>query len=65
VSRGRQGRESGRCGPKDAAKLKPKEAARLASMIPMPRFYGRNPKTPYLKQRTKTVLSQMPHARVP
>ena len=52
------------CG-KAAAKVKPKEAARLAAMIPMPRFYSRNPKTPYLKQRTKTVLGQMPYVRVP
>jgi monofunctional biosynthetic peptidoglycan transglycosylase len=50
---------------KAAADLEPGEAARLAAMIPNPRFYERNPSTPYLEQRTEILLSQMEYARVP
>jgi monofunctional biosynthetic peptidoglycan transglycosylase len=48
-----------------AADLKPREAARLAAMIPRPRLYTNNPKTPYLKKRAKTLLGQMPGMRIP
>jgi monofunctional biosynthetic peptidoglycan transglycosylase len=50
---------------KAAADLEPEEAARLAAMIPSPRFYTRNPSTPYLEQRTVILLDQMEHVRVP
>ena len=50
---------------KAAADLEPAEAARLAAMIPSPRFYTRNPSTPYLEQRTEILLDQMEYARVP
>ena len=48
-----------------AADLDPKEAARLAAMIPRPRYYSRNPKTPYLKERANELLDLMPDMRVP
>jgi monofunctional glycosyltransferase len=48
-----------------AADLSPKEAARLAAMIPRPRFYSRNPKTPYLRERASELLDLMPEMRVP
>jgi len=50
---------------KAAADLEPEEAARLAAMIPSPRLYTRNPSTPYLEERTATLLDQMAYARVP
>jgi len=48
-----------------AADLEPEEAARLAAMIPSPRSYTRNPSTPYLEQRTESLLGQMDYARIP
>src|SRR3989441_28740 len=50
---------------KAAADLEPEEAARLAAMIPSPRFYTRNPSTPYLEQRTEILLRQMEDVRIP
>ncbi len=50
---------------KAAADLEPEEAARLAAMIPNPRFYTRNSSTPYLEQRTEILLGQLEYARVP
>jgi monofunctional biosynthetic peptidoglycan transglycosylase len=48
-----------------AADLSPRKAARLAAMIPSPRFYARNTDTPYLDQRTDFLLDQMEFARIP
>jgi monofunctional glycosyltransferase len=48
-----------------AADLDPEEAARLAAMIPSPRLYTRNPSTPYLDERTETLLDQMEYVRIP
>ncbi len=48
-----------------AADLNPERAARLAAMIPSPRFYTRNPSTPYLEQRTEILLGEMDYVRVP
>jgi monofunctional glycosyltransferase len=48
-----------------AADLEPEEAARLAAMIPSPRLYTSNLSTPYLEQRTQTLLAQMEYVRVP
>jgi monofunctional biosynthetic peptidoglycan transglycosylase len=48
-----------------AADLSPRKAARLAAMIPSPRFYTRNADTPYLDQRTEVLLDQMEFARIP
>ena len=50
---------------KAAAELEPEEAARLAAMIPNPRFYTSNSSTPYLDERTEILLGQMESARVP
>ncbi len=48
-----------------AAELDAEQAARMAAMIPNPRFYSRNPSTPYLEERTQTLLTQMEYVRVP
>jgi monofunctional biosynthetic peptidoglycan transglycosylase len=48
-----------------AADLDEEEAARLAAMIPKPRFYARNPDTPYVEERTETLRDQMDHVRIP
>jgi monofunctional glycosyltransferase len=48
-----------------AADLGPEDAARLAAMIPSPRFYTRNPSTPYLEERSEIILGQMDYVRVP
>ncbi len=48
-----------------AAELDAEQAARMAAMIPNPRFYSRNPSTPYLEQRTEILLTQMEYVRVP
>ncbi len=48
-----------------AADLDPEEAARLAAMIPSPRYYTLNPSTPYLEERTEILLGEMEYVRVP
>ena len=48
-----------------AAGLGPAEAARLAAMIPNPRFYDRNRSTPWLEERTNMLLGQMDFTPVP
>jgi monofunctional biosynthetic peptidoglycan transglycosylase len=48
-----------------ASDLSRKEAARLAAMIPSPRFYTRNADTPYLDQRADFLLDEMEHVRIP
>ena len=48
-----------------AANLAPEQAAQLAAMIPSPRRYGPGRVTPYLAQRTGTILARMGSARVP
>jgi monofunctional biosynthetic peptidoglycan transglycosylase len=50
---------------KSAAELGPEEAARLAAMIPNPRFYYRRGVTPYLEQQTEFLLQQMQDVRTP
>ena len=49
----------------DASDLNREEAARLAAMIPNPRFYSRNPDTRYLEERADILLDEMEHVRVP
>jgi len=46
----------------NAAALSPEQAARLAAIIPKPRFYDRNRSTPYLERRTELLLSLMDRA---
>jgi len=48
-----------------AAELDAEQAARLAAMIPNPRFFAGHQSSPYLEQRTKTLLTQMEYVRVP
>jgi monofunctional biosynthetic peptidoglycan transglycosylase len=48
-----------------AARLTPEQAARLAAMLPRPRFFQRNPGSNYLAEYSATILSRMPQARVP
>ena len=48
-----------------ASDLSRRKAARLAAMIPSPRFYTRNTDTPYLDERADVLLDEMEHVRVP
>ena len=48
-----------------AARLSPEQAARLAAMLPRPRFFQRNPGSNYLAEYSATILSRMSQARVP
>ncbi len=48
-----------------AAALSPQEAARLAAMIPNPRFYDRRRHTRWLERHTQTILARMPQAELP
>ena len=48
-----------------AAGLGPEPAARLAAMVPRPRFYDRNRNTPWLERKTQLILARMPAAEVP
>jgi monofunctional biosynthetic peptidoglycan transglycosylase len=50
---------------KNAANLDAWEAARLAAMVPKPRYYDRNRDTPWLDKKTNLVLERMPYAQVP
>jgi monofunctional biosynthetic peptidoglycan transglycosylase len=42
-----------------AAQLSPAQSARLAAMLPRPRFYDRNPGAPGLARRTETIQRWM------
>jgi monofunctional biosynthetic peptidoglycan transglycosylase len=48
-----------------AAALKPEQAARLAAIVPNPRFYDRNRNTPWIARKTGIILARMPAAEVP
>lgn len=48
-----------------AAKLSPNQAARLAVMIPNPRFYDAHKNTRYLTKRTNTIQARMYYADIP
>jgi monofunctional glycosyltransferase len=50
---------------KSAANLDAWEAARLASMVPNPRYYDRNRSTAFLDMKTNLILGRMPSAEVP
>ena len=49
----------------DAASLVPDEAARLAAMLPRPRYYDRNRGSAYLASYSEVILERMPAAQVP
>lgn len=48
-----------------AAGLNAEQAARLAAMVPKPRFYDRMRSTPLLERRTWIILDRMGDAQVP
>jgi monofunctional glycosyltransferase len=48
-----------------AAQLGPEQAARLAAMLPRPRFYQRNGDSPYLLRYSGVILARMPQVHVP
>jgi monofunctional biosynthetic peptidoglycan transglycosylase len=50
---------------KGAAELDAFEAAKLAAMVPNPRFYDRHRSTAYLARRTNIIMARMPAAEVP
>ncbi len=49
----------------NAAALGPAQAARLAAMVPNPRFYDKNRNHPNLNRKTGIILARMPQASVP
>ncbi len=50
---------------KPASKLGANEAARLAVMLPSPKFFERRPGSPYLNGRAGTITARMPSADLP
>jgi monofunctional biosynthetic peptidoglycan transglycosylase len=48
-----------------AANLGPEQAARLAAMVPKPRFYDKVRETPLLERRTSIILNRMDDVQVP
>jgi monofunctional biosynthetic peptidoglycan transglycosylase len=48
-----------------AAALTPEQAARLAAMLPRPRYYDRNRDSVYLVRYSESILEQMPFAQIP
>ena len=49
----------------DATALEPEQAARLAAMLPRPRYYDRNRGSVYLESYSESILEQMPAAQIP
>lgn len=50
---------------KPAARLSPYEAARLAVMLPRPKYFEKLPQSAYLSDRASTIVARMPHAQLP
>jgi monofunctional biosynthetic peptidoglycan transglycosylase len=48
-----------------ASSINAEQAARLAAMIPNPRFYDRHHNTPWLSKKTGIILSRMPSVEIP
>ena len=48
-----------------AARLGPEASARLAAMLPRPRFFDRNRNSPYLARRTEAILRYVSGAKIP
>jgi monofunctional glycosyltransferase len=46
-------------------KLTAAEAARLAVMLPRPKYYEKFPRSPYLNDRASTILARMPMVALP
>lgn len=49
----------------DAAQLSAPQAARLAVMLPNPRYFDAHPGSPYLRQRSGVILRRMGSAELP
>jgi monofunctional glycosyltransferase len=50
---------------KSAAKLSSYEAARLAVMLPRPKFFEKTPNSGYLSSRAQTIMARMGDAELP
>jgi monofunctional biosynthetic peptidoglycan transglycosylase len=50
---------------KSAAKLSSYEAARLAVMLPRPKFFEKTPNSSYLSSRAQTIVARMADAELP
>ena len=50
---------------KPAASLSAYEAARLAVMLPRPKYFEKLPQSAYLSSRASTIVARMPHAQLP
>ncbi len=50
---------------KSAARLTPLEAARLAVMLPRPKYFEKLPNSPYLQSRAATIAARMNSAELP
>ena len=48
-----------------AAQLNAEQSARLAAMLPRPRYYDRNRGSAYLARYSQRILARMPAAQVP
>ena len=48
-----------------AAAVTAQQAARLAAMLPRPRYYDRNRESQYLEQYADTIMARMPAAQLP
>ncbi len=48
-----------------AAQLGPEQAARLAGMVPNPRYYDRNRNAPGLGRKAAIIMGRMPAAEIP
>ena len=50
---------------RSVAQLSPWEAARLAVMLPRPKYYERFPRSAYLNERATTIMARMPSVVLP
>ena len=50
---------------KSAAQLAPREAARLAVMLPRPRYFEKLPRSAYLNNRSSIIMGRMRSAELP
>jgi monofunctional biosynthetic peptidoglycan transglycosylase len=48
-----------------ASELSAAQAARLAVMLPRPKYYEKFPRSPYLNDRASTILARMPMVALP
>ena len=50
---------------RSASQLSAAQAARLAVMLPRPKYYEKFPRSPYLNDRASTILARMPMVALP